>query len=200
MVSTLKRLALFVCTAMVCTSCDNFWVDPKLTQVTVIPATPSMVVGSTTQFSAVGLYEDGAKQVLQHPTWSSSNVTAVLVDSNGMAKAVSAGSATITAVSAAESGSTTATVVISPVTSLAVAPLNPSISKAAQPTQQFSATATFADGTVQDITNSVTWSSSNTAAATITNTGLATAIAAGVTTIKAVSGNINNSTTLTVLP
>ena len=54
----------------------------------------------------------------------------------------------------------------------------------------------------QDITTSVTWSSSDTTVATISNTagsnGLVTSLATGTTTITALSGSISGSTLLTV--
>ncbi len=81
--------------------------------------------------------------------------------------------------------------------SIAVAPLTPSI--AAGKTQQFTATGTYSDNSTKDITTSVTWSSSNTDVATIgSSSGLATALAAGTTTIEATSGSISGSTILTV--
>lgn len=43
-------------------------------------------------------------------------------------------------------------------------------------TQQFAATGTYSDGSVHDVTTQVTWSSSNTSVATVSNSGLATAI------------------------
>ena len=84
--------------------------------------------------------------------------------------------------------------------SIAVSPANPSVQAGA--TEQFHATGTFTGGKTQDITKTVTWSSSATSVATISNTvgtqGLATAVAAGVTTIKATHIGISASTTLTV--
>lgn len=52
-------------------------------------------------------------------------------------------------------------------------------------TGQFKATATLSDGTKQDVTPVSTWTSSNTAVATVTAAGLVTAVAVGSTTITA---------------
>src|SRR3989441_321433 len=100
-------------------------------------------------------------------------------------------------------GSATATVTVAPtltLTSLAVTPTNPSIVTGG--TQQFTATGTFSDGSTQDLTTSVTWASSLTAVATISNTtgsqGRATAVGTGSTTISATSGSVSGSTVLTV--
>jgi hypothetical protein len=77
-----------------------------------------------------------------------------------------------------------------------VTPASPSIQ--ASKTQQFTATGIFNDNSTQDLTAGATWTSSNTAAATIAASGLATGVAAGTSTIKAASGSISGSTTLTV--
>jgi hypothetical protein len=85
--------------------------------------------------------------------------------------------------------------------SIAVTPANQTIAKGTK--QQFTATGTFSDSSTQNLTAAVTWSSSNTAAATISNAagsnGLATSVAAGSTTIKAVSGSASGSATLNVV-
>ncbi|HVU15399.1 MAG TPA: DUF4082 domain-containing protein [Candidatus Didemnitutus sp.] len=81
--------------------------------------------------------------------------------------------------------------------SIAVAPSNATIIAGA--TQQFMATATYADTSTADITDEVTWSSSSTAAATIDDTGLATGVFAGNTTISANLNGIIGSQPLTIL-
>jgi hypothetical protein len=81
--------------------------------------------------------------------------------------------------------------------SIAVTPANPSI--AVNATLQFTATATFAGGGSQNVTNSVTWASTMPTAATINATGLATGVTAGQsTTISATLGNVVGSTLLSV--
>jgi hypothetical protein len=94
---------------------------------------------------------------------------------------------------------------VATLSSIAVTPANPSISVGA--TQQFTATGTFSDRTTRDLTNFVTWTSSNTVVAIIgPNTsvtppllpGVASALATGTSTITATSGGISGSTTLTV--
>jgi hypothetical protein len=80
--------------------------------------------------------------------------------------------------------------------SIAVTPTNPSIAAGQQ--QQFTATGTYRDGSHQDLTSSATWTSTAPSVATISGTGLATAVAVGSTTIQATSGSIHGSTGLTV--
>jgi hypothetical protein len=80
--------------------------------------------------------------------------------------------------------------------SISVTPTNPSISVGAH--QQFTATGNYSNGSHQDLTNSATWTSSSLSVATISSAGLATGVASGSTTIKAASGSIYGTTTLTV--
>jgi hypothetical protein len=120
--------------------------------------------------------------------------------SQGLASSVSTGSAAIKATSGSVSGSASLTVNPATLVLLAVTPENPGIGKGSK--QQFTATGTFSDGTTQNLTAAVTWSSSNTGVATISNAagsnGLATSVATGATTIKAVSGAVSDTTTLSV--
>ncbi len=181
-------------------SCNGFFTDPQVVSIVVNPATPSLIIGQTQQFSAVATFDDGSRSTLGDADWTTSNSQVMLINSSGMGTAVGAGSATITATSGTGSGSTQVTVNTSPLTSIAVTPANPSSSMSAQPTQQFAAVGTFSDGTTQDITNIVTWSSSDTTVANISATGLATLLKAGTTTIKATSGTVNGTSLLTVTP
>jgi hypothetical protein len=93
------------------------------------------------------------------------------------------------------SGTPTATL-----SSIAVTPANPIIASGA--TQQFTATGTYSNGTKQDLTTSVVWSSSYTTDASISNTGMfTTSSSAGniKIAITASSGSISGSATLAVI-
>jgi Bacterial Ig-like domain (group 2)/Divergent InlB B-repeat domain len=140
--------------------------------------------------------------------FSSSDGSAILPTPSTLTKGVGMfpatlnvlGSQTITATDNANELSGSATVNVIGLKSIAVTPANPTIQVGSQ--QQFTATGTFTDGSTQNITNSVTWSASNTepVVASITSGGLATALAAGTTTIaaNATAQEIIGSTTLTV--
>ena len=82
--------------------------------------------------------------------------------------------------------------------SIALTPANPT--QPINSSLQFTATGTFSDGSMKDITTTVAWSSSNTGAATISASGLATtgATTALTTTISATLDNVTGSTVLTV--
>ncbi|GFO56298.1 hypothetical protein GMSM_33050 [Geomonas sp. Red276] len=64
--------------------------------------------------------------------------------------------------------------------------------------QQFTAKGYYADGVTFDITQNVTWSSSNESVATITSSGLATGVAGGTATITASNGTVTGTAFLGV--
>jgi hypothetical protein len=80
--------------------------------------------------------------------------------------------------------------------SISVNPVNPAID--ISQSQQFTAVGTFSGVTTKDLTNEVIWSSSNSGVATISSGGLASALTAGTTVIKATSNGVVGQTTLTV--
>lgn len=176
-----------------------------LTSISVTPANQSIADGTTRQFTATGMYSDGTTQDLTTSvTWSSSSTNVATISnagsSKGLATGVAAGSTTITASSGSITGSTSLTVTPATLTSISVTPANSSVAKGS--TRQFTATGTYSDGSTQNLTSSVTWNSSNTGVATVSNAGsskgLATGVAAGTATIRATSGSVSGNTSLTV--
>ena len=81
-------------------------------------------------------------------------------------------------------------------TSIAVGP--PDSSVAMGLSSQFTATGLYSDGSKQDVSSQVTWSSTNAAAAWISNAGLATTAGPGSTLITAKLGKMSGSTSLSV--
>ena len=171
---------------------------PALSSIAVTPANISLGGGLTQQYTALGTYSDGSTQNLTNSvTWSSTNAAIATISGGGLATATAIGATTIRAALGSISGSTGLTVTAPPaLTSIAVAPINPSLVIGA--TQQFTATGTYSDGSTQNLTSSVTWSSTNPSGATINSAGVATAVATGSTTIHAVSGSVSGSATLTI--
>ena len=82
------------------------------------------------------------------------------------------------------------------VQSIAVTPVNPSILSISSTV--FKATGTYSDGTVADISNSVTWSSSQPGIATIAAGGAAATLAQGTTLIAATLDGTIGATNLKV--
>ncbi len=174
--------------------------SPVLQSIAVTPASASITVGGTQQFVATGSYSNGSTQNLTTAaTWTSSNSQEVSI-SGGLATGVAAGSVTITASEGGVSSPpVTLAITAAAVTlqSIAVTPSAASI--AVGQTQQFTATGTYSNNSVQNLTTSVTWSASP-SDATISSSGLATGVTAGQSNITATLGSVTSSpaATLTV--
>jgi Protein of unknown function (DUF3443)/Bacterial Ig-like domain (group 2) len=175
---------------------------PTLVSIAVTPLSPSIAVGSTQQFTATGTYSNNTTQNLTAlVTWTSTNTAAATISATGLARGVATGTTTVTAASGTVTSSpVTMTVTPAALSSIAVTPANPSIAVAG--TVQFTATGTYTDGSTQNLTTAVTWSSLSSFIATISTTagsnGLANGVNPGTTTIRAASGAIAGTTMLTV--
>lgn len=165
--------------------------------ISILPANPYMSVGATHQFSAIALFSGGSvTQVIStFASWNASSpgvatiVNTPGVSGNGVVTAGAApGTADIQATDpiSGATGTTTITVTSTPIVFLAISPVNPIISMSTTTQQQFTAIGTFQDGTITpSLSTTWSWTSSNTAVATIDANGLAQAIATGTITIKA---------------
>jgi hypothetical protein len=187
----------------------NYWVDvvftpmapaPSLSSITVTPATQTIATGATLQYAAMGNYSDGTTQnITSSVAWSSATTSVAAINSAGLATAVAAGSTSITAaLGSVMSPFATLTVqALKTLSSITVTPATQTIATGA--TLQYAAMGNYSDGTTQNITSSVAWSSATTSVATINSAGLATAVGAGSTSITATLGSIiSPSATLTV--
>jgi hypothetical protein len=190
---------------------DNTSTSSTLTQkveqpssITVSSSTNPAPVSATVTFTAV-VTPSAATGTVTFMDGSTSLGTGSL--SAGIAafstSGLAAGSHSITAVYGGSStyvGSTSSVLTqsILTLTSISLSPQNGSVPVGA--TQQFTATATFSNGTNGNITASVTWTSSATTVATISSLGVATILEEGPTTIQAAVGSVNSSTTLTGSP
>ena len=172
---------------------------PALASLAITPANATVALGSSRQLTATGTFTDAStKDLSSSVTWNSSAVATATVSATGLAASVAQGTVTIQISQGAISSSTGLTVGPPALVSIAVTPAAASVPLGTA--QQFTATGTFTDSSTQNLTQSVTWSSSNPATAAISNTGLATTngLAQGTATILAAQGAVSGSTTLTV--
>lgn len=180
-----------------------------LSYIDVTPAAGSIAKGTTQQFTATGYDSDAnSYDLTAQVTWSSSNTGVATISNtapnNGLATSLTAGSSTITATLGSLSDTAALTVKNITLNSITVTPAGPS-SAVGWPLQ-FTATGNFSDSTTQDLTKQVTWLSSVSSVAHISNNyatkGLATPTHTGTTTIYAtfVFGGVSviGQTTLTV--
>src|SRR5580704_1845123 len=194
--------AIFV--GVVFSGCSGGSSTPVLTALTVTPGTASILAGNQQQFLATALFADGTTQdQTASVTWSSSNSAVATIVAGGLATGVTAGTANITASLPGRTSNAAVLTVTSATVlqSIAVTPAFPTL--AAGGTQQFTATGTYLNTvtnmtSTQDITGQVTWASATAATATISASGLATAVANGTSVISATLSGVTGQTTLTV--
>ena len=168
-----------------------------LASIAVTPANPSIAKGLTEQFTATGTLTDGSTENLTNSaTWASATTSVATINSTGLATAVGTGMSTISATLGSIRGNTKLTVTAATLVSIAVTLANTSVPKGL--TEQFTATGTYTDNSMQNLTGQVTWASGTTSVATINATGLASAVGTGMSSIMATLGQVSGSTILTV--
>jgi uncharacterized protein YjdB len=179
--------------------------EAVLVSIQVTPTNPGLAKGNTRQFNATGIYSDHSTQDLtRQVTWSTSDTSVASVSnavgSNGLASALGVGSATISATLGDVSGTTTLDVTAATLVAIEVNPADPNIAKGT--TRQFAATGIYTDASTQDLTRQVTWSSSDTSVASVSNAagsnGMASALGVGSATISATLGAVSGNTALGV--
>jgi uncharacterized protein YjdB len=163
-----------------------------VTGVSLSSSSASIKVGATATLTATVSPSDATNK---NVTWSSSD-TSVASVSGGVVTGVKAGSATITVTTANGGLQDTCSVSVSNVEATAVTLSASSASLIVGGTKQLSVTFTPSNTTDQ----SGIWDSSNTTVATVSDTGLVTAKAAGSTTVSFLSnsGNLQADCTVTV--
>jgi uncharacterized protein YjdB len=172
-------------------------ISTAVTSVVVSPASAQLQIGGTQQLNAV-VTSNGSPVQNAAISWSSSNPAVITVSSNGRATGIGAGNATITATSSGSSGSASLTVT-SPapaqVASVTVT-FNSASILMGQVTQ---ATATARDANGNIITGkTAVWSSDDIQLASVSATGLVTALAAGSPLIVAKIDGVPGWASLTV--
>lgn len=175
-----------------------------LVSLAVAPEDPSIAKGTRVQLHAIGTYSDNAKQELTYLcSWISDSPNVSLSGfwwSKGLVTGVHEGSATVTAHCGGESADTTVTVTAATLTQMAISPANASLAKGTA--TWLTVTGTYTDGATQDLSDLVTWSSSDESKVVVSNAagahGLATGVGVGTVTITVDFGGKSATTSLTV--
>jgi len=187
------------------TSCSGFFISPSISSIFIQPSASTVGVGQQVSLAAFATYSDGTQNQISGSSvgWTSSAPNIASITSpGGQVTGVAIGTATMTASSQGITGTATVNVTLSNITTLVINTTQGSTQR------QTIATINGTTGTLQffayangsgsnDVTQSVTWTSSNTSVATISSggtsgNGLASAVAAGTTNIVA---TITNTTT-----
>jgi len=174
----------------------------NLVSIAVKPEAATIAKQTTQQFTVTGTFSDGSTRNLtnQVTSWTSSATAVATVAPSGLVSGLTPGSATITANVGSVSDSTLLTVSNATLSSIAVAPSGASLQPNAK--LNFTAVGTFSDSSTQNLTGQVTWSSDNTAAATVSNLsgtkGVVKGVAAGTANIIAAMLGVTGSSPVTV--
>jgi uncharacterized protein YjdB len=184
-------------------ACGDFFVSGStLDHITLTPTSVYLKTTETKQFSASAVNVDGStSDATSSATWTTAAPTIATANA-GLVTAVGPGNTTVTATQSGVAG--TGNVVVNTQslnTALTITPNNPTV--VANQTVQLTATGTFADNSTTNLTSFVTWSSSNTANATVSSSGLVTGVLSGQTatitaTIATSSGSSTGSVSVTV--
>lgn len=173
----------------------------ELLSFAIMPPTATIAVGQIQQFMAIAAYND---EILEDNTevawWAAGEETVAHFAERGVATTLAPGDTTIYAGMGERFSATPATLTVTPTTliTFTLAPKDPT--RAVGESAQFRVTGTLTDGTTEDLTQTVTWTSSNSTVATITSPGgLAMALTPGTTTITAAYRGVpSTSATMTV--
>ena len=181
--------------------------------VTVLPAvldsldlsssTVSLAKGESEQLTAPGLFSDGTTSDLTNlVNWVTSNGSSASVSSSGLVQALTTGTSTITATDPSSLISAVSSVTVLPAVLDSLSLSSSTVSLAKGETEQLTATGLFSDGTTSDLTSLVSWSSSNSSTASVSPSGLVTALGTGVVSVTATDlvSLISAVSSVTVLP
>jgi uncharacterized protein YjdB len=173
-------------------------ISARIASVSVSPNASQIQIGAAMQLSAVVTADSGSSVPNAAVAWSSSNPAVVTVSASGLATGVGAGSAIVTATSSGISG--VASVAVSSPPPVAVAKVVVTFNSLSlivgQGTQ---ALAVASDANGQAITGrTVAWSSDDAAIASVSATGLVTAIGGGTATIIATIDGVIGFATISI--
>lgn len=174
----------------------SFDVTPAtISQLVVSPESNSTPVGLTVTFLATAVLTDGSTTPAANVSWTSSDPLVASI-TGGQAKGIKSGNVTITAtVNGVYSDTATLEVTQAVVSSVAISPTTPSIPLGTG--AQFTATATYTDGSTKGV--AATFSSDATNVLVInTTSGAATSKAVGTANVTATFGGKSGTTLATV--
>jgi hypothetical protein len=196
-IGTLRSRSHTVLTVLVALMLARCTQPPYLTSIQVLPnAAVASYSGQTVQYKAYGTYNRGGghpsqtQDITSQVDWTSNTVAVATIDSTGLATITGAGTTSITAslngIVSTVSLTNASNLPANSLTAITVIPASQPILSIGEPSQ-FIAIGTFnTNPMTQDLTDKVSWQSSDVKVATINSAGLALANAPGITTLTAI--------------
>jgi uncharacterized protein YjdB len=167
----------------------------QVASITISPPSATVNVAWTTTLSATARDLNGNAIPGSTFTWSTSNASIATVSASGVVTGVAPGAATVSATSGGKTATASITVQLAPVDHIVVTPSNPSLNVG----QTIQLTATLYDQQNNVLTGRpVTWSSADATKASVSSTGLVTALRKGTINITASAGGKSGSTTVRI--
>lgn len=171
--------------------------DAVLTAVAVSPTHTNLPVGINLHYGASGIFSDGSNvDITNQVVWNTSDHNIATIDSTGQATGIAIGTTQVSATLGSITGTTNVTITDATLLTIAVTPDNGNLPMRIH--SQYTAIGTFSDASTMDITDQVTWSTTNPNVVTINSTGLATGVTPGTTQVNASLKSVTGNTSVTV--
>lgn len=179
--------------------------DAVLTAIELSSSSETIPLGNSQPLFAIGRYSDGSLQdITEQVVWQSAPLDLVAVSnasgSHGLATALATGNVTVTATLAEVTGTLALNINAATLNSIDVSPINARLAIGTE--QHFHATGRYSDGSIQDLSELVSWTTTDANIAIASNVddgqGQTTALAQGTTTVSATLFGISGNATVTV--
>lgn len=189
--------AIVIWTALLAAGCTTTVEPPAVASVTLLPALDSLEAGSSARLYVVSAKDAAGNEVTNRRVqWTSSNTTVATVDTAGTVTGVAPGQAFITATVEGKAGIATVKVLL-PLARIVLTPDPVDIVVGVA----FAINAQLLGPGGEGLSGRVvTWASENPAIATVSASGVVTAIAEGETRVTATSGSKSASVRVIVRP
>lgn len=171
--------------------------DAAISTIILTPPSATAAKGESLAFEAEGVFADSNRSITEYAQWTSSDPAVLSVTAPGAVLALAEGDANLTA--SYDGITQTATVHVDPpaLTALTLAPESASLIVGESTT--FSLTGRYTDGSVDNLTAAASWSMDDPNVAALAGSKV-TALAEGVTTLRAAFGGLSETAPVTVKP
>ena len=169
----------------------------------IAPLERTIAAGTSTSFEAIVTFTDGLQRdVTDDVAWTTSDSEVATISQEGVATSYVEGETYVQASFTAESYPTvtaseaTLTVTSAEISSIQITPREATLTRGTE--AQYTALATFTDGTRQDITGEANWNTGDATIADISFDGLLSAVEPGETTVSVSRQGVTAETSVTV--